>query len=483
MAPCSTESRWCLTGRPVYNTATHSKERGFDRAKMDAEAGDSIENRVAFVFNQIRAATRKAGEMYAGRTLVYEDCRRDYELQLGRAVLDQLGPPLALVLQSARWYTHEMATRVLGALDAVYDQLCRECGETVIAYPRFFDRAAPHLPAEGDAVVGDVVAELHRRWRDVLAFDDGERRVTRTTAALGEPVRRAFAAPAPGWPGAQFHAPDVMIGARSVEDVLAGRGTIVLGEVHTGRTTVTIPLFLKECPDAEAVRAAERADARVPRVRPVLPKRMATRVDAGRGADRDFEIELGTTPSHLPRDRVLAAGELVVERMSRGLVVRTRDGGVVLDAIVFFEIYLQVSTDQHWTMLGEQPHEPRVTIDGVVMSRERWRFARSELPFADAPRGLAQLAAARKWATDHGLPRCVFAKVPDERKPVFVDLASPVYVEQLAKLARSSPSFAISEMLPGLDELWLADAEDHRYTCELRMNVVDPVAWCPPGVR
>jgi pyridoxal phosphate enzyme (YggS family) len=28
---------------------------------MDAEAGDSIENRVAFVFNQIRVATRKAG--------------------------------------------------------------------------------------------------------------------------------------------------------------------------------------------------------------------------------------------------------------------------------------------------------------------------------------------------------------------------------------------------------------------------------------
>ena len=38
--------------------------------QMDAEAGDSIENRVAFVFNQIRAATRKAGRVDGSVQLV-----------------------------------------------------------------------------------------------------------------------------------------------------------------------------------------------------------------------------------------------------------------------------------------------------------------------------------------------------------------------------------------------------------------------------
>jgi hypothetical protein len=37
----------------------------------------------------------------------------------------------------------------------------------------------------------------------------------------------------------------------------------------------------------------------------------------------------------------------------------------------------------------------------------------------------------------------------------------------------------ITEMLPRLDQLWLADAQDRRYTSELRIVALDPLPWHP----
>jgi hypothetical protein len=74
----------------------------------------------------------------------------------------------------------------------------------------------------------------------------------------------------------------------------------------------------------------------------------------------------------------------------------------------------------------------------------------------------------------------VFVKVPVEQKPFFVDFDSPIFVEILSKMVRrtidNSPSDALvsmSEMLPGLDQCWLPDADGNVYTCELRMVAVD----------
>ena len=76
-------------------------------------------------------------------------------------------------------------------------------------------------------------------------------------------------------------------------------------------------------------------------------------------------------------------------------------------------------------------------------------------------------------------PRFIFLRVPHETKPYFIDLESPVYVEILARLVRQARVVKISEMLPAIDETWLADAEGRTYTAELRMAIVDPVAWRP----
>ena len=73
-----------------------------------------------------QAATRAGGQVYAARTLLYEDCRLDLPACLGREVLAGLGPPLGLVLTSARWLTHRVAAGFRQVFDGIYDQLSRE---------------------------------------------------------------------------------------------------------------------------------------------------------------------------------------------------------------------------------------------------------------------------------------------------------------------------------------------------------------------
>ena len=67
-----------------------------------------------------------------------------------------------------------------------------------------------------------------------------------------------------------------------------------------------------------------------------------------------------------------------------------------------------------------------------------------------------------------------------ERKPTYVDLSSPLFVELFARFVRvaqrehPSALVTISEMLPAPDGAWLPDAAGEPHTCELRFVAVEP---------
>src|SRR5690606_31614086 len=110
------------------------------RAAGDAVALEGALGELEETFERLTGtgATRRQGLVYAGRTLVYEDCVRDLELSIGAdAMRSRFGLALAQVLVSARWYTYEVATRYRAALDRIYDQLSREAG-AVIEYLAFY---------------------------------------------------------------------------------------------------------------------------------------------------------------------------------------------------------------------------------------------------------------------------------------------------------------------------------------------------------
>jgi Lantibiotic dehydratase, N terminus len=428
------------------------------------------------------AATRRAGQIYAARTLLCEECVRDVQLSLGPSLIAELAPPLSLLLQSSRWFTFELA-RVYGAiLEQNWARLSASLGEE-IEYTTFVSEIAELLSEtwldKPSAPVREASEGNESRWAEVLHFSPSERRVERTSAELRSSVERLFAAPHGGWPSARFHSPDLAIAAKSVEDIARGDFTFVLGELHSAANTVTSPSTLALSLDMQPFVAAMSRDCHLPMVCAVNTKEHATRVAGYSLVPRDFEIETGAVRSWRPRDHVLALGELVVARHQGKLVVRTRDGRAIFDLLAILDHNLSASSLQHFRLLPEMKHSPRVSIDKLVVSRERWSFAHDEIPFAHLPTATERFVGARRWARSAGVPRLAFYRTPEETKPLFIDFESPTYVEIMAHQLRNASSFSITEMYPSIDDCWLPDREGKRYTSELRIAAFDLAPMAP----
>jgi hypothetical protein len=126
-------------------------------------------------------------------------------------------------------------------------------------------------------------------------------------------------------------------------------------------------------------------------------------------------------------------------------------------------------------MLPYIDHLPRLVVDGMVVARESWLLGRGDLSFAAEPTAAARQAALDRVAARLGLPRHLFCHLPTERKPIFIDRESELFVELLARLARGRPWIRAVEMLPTPRQCWLKDAAGRRYTSEMRLAFVDPL--------
>jgi hypothetical protein len=411
------------------------------------------------------AASRAAGKVYGARAIVYEDATRAARsIGIGRPLLERIARPLELLYASASWYTAEVAARVHAHCDQVYASLASAPG-TPVDYLCFWSAVENTLSG---AIVPSVQAEVHRRWRELLgeAIRPGAPPVVRRWEELAPAVSERFPDTRPGWPQARFMSPDLMIAARDPEAIRRGDYTVVLGEIHVAFSSVCYPLNTKLSDEEPALARALHDDA-PGLIAPTLAAEAFHRAAYFFLDDERLrELELGTTRSRLPRSRVLEIGSLLVVQEEGRLVVRARGQTASVPFVALLDHFLTVSS-LNFSLLGGAPHIPRITVDGVVLSREKWRVE----PPREEP-GVEPLLSVRRWARGHGLPRRFFVKLPDEVKPFLVDLDNPFLVELFLKLAHAAEQVSASEMLPGPDELWLADDQGGRYTSELRMTAV-----------
>jgi hypothetical protein len=442
------------------------------------------------VFEELteRRARRHHGKAYAGRTIVYRDCRRDVEVVLGTEVLEALRP-LELLLRSGRWLTYRVGEAVRGRLLELHRGLVRSSGDRRIDLSAFWFEAMPMLHAETPGVVEAVAAEAQEHWSEILGCSLDDARVRSTFAELDEEVAAAFDAPAPGWAGARYASPDVLLAAPDVDAIRAGRFEAVLGDFHLAINALRHACFVAQHPDPEELVRCVDADFPEPRLLPVLakdsPPRLTTRLHSALGRGRDLYVVLSEHSVDARSARVLLAADLDVAEAGGRVVVRA--GSAVFDVLDVFSEILTGFVFDGFSLFGRRPHSPRVTIDRLVSARETWRFAAAELAFAAEPDEARRFAGARAWWRAAGLPRHVFAKSALEEKPFYVDFESPVYVRVLAKavrrLLRSSSTeplpLTLVEMLPAFEDAWLVDASGARYTSEIRLVAVDarrPVA-------
>jgi hypothetical protein len=106
---------------------------------------------LAETFERVTGAssTRRAGENYAGRTLVYQDAVRDVRVELGAAVTGALAAPLGLVLDSARWLVNDVMARYRVLFGELVDREAARAGGAPVPLPRLLTVASPYPYAEG----------------------------------------------------------------------------------------------------------------------------------------------------------------------------------------------------------------------------------------------------------------------------------------------------------------------------------------------
>jgi Lantibiotic dehydratase, N terminus len=426
------------------------------------------------------APTRKGGKMYGGRTLLYTDCRRALDLDLGAEIVEALAP-LELLLQSGRWLTHHVARVLREELVALYRRLV-ERDEAPLSLSTLWFEALALLHGTALEKVDRVEAELRDRWAQILRCPLDEPRVSYDADVLRERVEVLFDAPDSGWPAARHASPDVMVAAADADAIRRGDFELVLGELHLALIAFGHYCFVTQHPTPEELFDCLDRDL-PPRLLPVLPhedaERLTIRTHPALVRDTDVLLALHSSVADPKRPNLHATADLFVEELDGSLATRL-PSGEAHDLLGLFTVLMLRHVIDRFAFLGDEPHTPRVSFDRLVVARETWRVPAGGLAFVRELDEARRFVAARAWHRGRGLPRHAFVKLPSEQKPFFVDFESPLCVNLLANAVRrlmqtdggAERLVQLSEMLPGFEHLWLRDAEGRGYTAELRLTAV-----------
>lgn len=456
------------------------------QASGDAGRLDASMERFEAAFSRItgKCSKRYDGQTYAGRTPLYHDCARDLEIEIGLDFFTDTATALALVLRSARWYTHTIAAQFQDYLDDLYERMSRKSNSVSVGFADVWSQMnseAIVLP-----IIEDVADQLTRRWMALLAYPPAARSVRFSSETLLPQVGVAFDAPHPGWPRARYQSPDVMIAARSAEGIRSGNFELVLGELHAGTNMLMHPALLPMHSDPGKLITASERDRPDPEIHATprrvdrCPRAMTSMIMP----ESDLHLAYDETPSALPPERVIPIHCLTLQKDQSGLFLYARDKKKRYSCSAIFAMILGHRSATRFSILPRQAHTPRVTVDSLIVCRERWRFPARSLAFPFLSDTAQRFVTARRWVRDQGLPRWAFCSVPRERKPIYVDFKSPVLVDLLSKYVRGAArkgdaQVTLTEMLPTPEQCWLVDAQGNSYTGELRLATVDPVGWQP----
>lgn len=432
-------------------------------------------------------AVRRHGEMYAGRTLVYEDGRRAVDLELGRPVHQAIGAPLGLVADSARWFAVRAGRTYLDLFGTLLDRYTASTGTTRMPLSRLVGMATRHLvPRSGPPEpVADVVSRLQAKWARILVVPDGARRHHVTAESIRAAVRREFPATKPMWSAARHHSPDLMIAAEDLDAVRRGAFTAVLGELHVATNTAEARLFVERHEDPRRLLAAAERDHAGRRFYAVPTKSsplVNSRLYPAALLSPEFRYWCLHDASTGAPGPVLPSAALDVCREGDRLVVLTHQGEGPYDLLEVLAEQVSAAIVGAFGPIVPGRHVPRIRVDRLVIQRETWSFPPSELDWVFARTAAARFAGAQRFRADHDMPMRGFCRVHTERKPVFLDFSSVLSLEQTAKSVRKAAmdtatraDVRISEMLPDIGQTWLSDGDGAAYTSELRMVLVDPL--------
>jgi hypothetical protein len=402
---------------------------------------------------------------------VYEDCRRDCEVQIGTKLLEDLAQPLEILFNAARWAVAEVATVMQRHMRRCLSEMQQEQQGKIDCH-LFSEYVLNSLwPAQKHGTAFETsIAAFQEKWARVLG------RPSSSSSSHFEEVRaRALSMFPPrdgGWSFGRYVSPDLMIAADSLDAICRGDYLGVLGEIHAGNS---MNAFAATHSDVRQLQQAIAEDTRnemvVIRQRPKA--NWLARVNHDLILPHNWRYQFGDDPPNYPLCRPLPAGMLVVCDAGSSVMVQARDGSIQFDAL---ELFAGPLLDEACRCMVEfRPHSshmPRISLGNLVISREQWIVHPKDMSFLRQSDPALQFLESRAWARSRAMPRRVFITSPAERKPWFMDFESPMLTSIFAGLMKKlqeDASVKIAEMLPDSGQHWLVDRKGCRFTCELRM--------------
>ena len=416
--------------------------------------------------------TRNAGQLYADRALISEDCRADCaELALPERLLRDHARALAAISALSTLRLEARRADVRSWFQARFGE-----GRPV----RFaeVERAAEkeHLldkPA-GDSEPSRVLRRLADHLASKVAPGPGV-----VELSADELLARAELAPSGG-----FYFPvDLLLAAG------ASGPTLVVGEVQYGFILAhdfMVETFFPE----ERARFRRSAEAMIRELAQGLPVAEGVQPHGGKTDLRrplfDYEllVDVQGARSQLPEERVIHLADVTVTlregrfhfsspRVEAFIPVMRLGCHALLQAMA--PIAAGMAYPDAFPPPGLFSQEvlddsPRIVIDGVVARRRTRVVRREEVVDALSKQGAALLVDAEALRSRLGMPRHAFVKVEGERKPVLFDPESPLLLEALRHLVEAAAAGAritFSEMLPGPSEL-VVEGPEGAHTSELR---------------
>lgn len=414
--------------------------------------------------------TRESGKMYVGRYPVYEDCAPASKVSFSRVLQQQIEDDFAPLMVLYKWLTRASAVLLHQAWLELYKARRTEKGSASLSLLGFLQIMQEQQPAIEQQVLDTVRAMLKTGWQPLLDALEGEelhlnsQQLEQVSKHLYQlcPAARNFQVF-----GEEFHSPDIMLSASSLEALNNEEYCLVLGETHPGVHTLSQPVAAPFCPF-------------VPEI-----ERM---VSALFGGDR---LVLADSPdsyqrSHIDWPLINRYNQLILpsgggcvapsRRYPIGRAFLEIKGGrlTVTDVEGMFEEDLMCvcSTSLHellFQLAGDilPRHEPRrIRFNRTVYKRRTWTYRSGDWPTLIGE-DFEVFVKWHCWQLEQDLPRWVFIKCDSEPKPLFVDFENPLSLDALTTTLKKANVIQVSEMLPAPDGLWLHDARG-RVCCEVR---------------
>ncbi len=450
-------------------------------AEALARALEALDRR----FEQITrtSASRNPGQTYGARTIAFEDCRSAGSTELSPEVLEELQRPLDLVLASARWFCSEIARIYRGEVDALFERLASAPGaqRAGVDLSTLWLECLPLVWTEHPPAIERAQADLVERWAKLLNIGANDRECSVSAADITTDALAAFACSGRAWQGARHHSPDVMIAAESLQAFQDDNYAFVLGELHVALNTIVANYALAQHPDPQSLLDDLHRDLGAPRLFVRSDRRQPVRTRASIDIRHDLELRCTSDATAVDARRGLAIGDFVVRRKGDELIAYSRDGRHSITVLDILGYPLSRLATERFRLAPEGEDSPRIKIDRLVVQRRSIR--RSIGDFRTLVQGSEeeQFASIVSYAHRAGLPRHVFVKLRWERKPFYLDFASPVYVRLFARQVRNALDkvalrdsiVCFSEMLPEHEQLWMPWKDGERRTSEFRLVVSD----------